>query len=123
MFLFTQFFKDIPPSLIEAARVDGAGWPTIFVKIILPSSIPVFVTAGLMIFMDQWNAYLWPLLVARSQDIRPLQIALASFKMERSTLWSCMYAGAIFSAIIPLGMFLPFQRFFVQGITSSGIKG
>jgi multiple sugar transport system permease protein len=123
LFLFTQFFKDIPPSLIEAARVDGAGWPTIFVKIILPSSIPVFVTAGLMIFMDQWNAYLWPLLVARSQDIRPLQIALASFKMERSTLWSCMYAGTIFSAIIPLGLFLPFQKYFVQGITSSGIKG
>ena len=123
LFLFTQFFRDIPPSLIEAARVDGAGWPTIFVKIILPSSIPVFVTAGLMIFMDQWNAYLWPLLVARSQDIRPLQIALASFKMERSTLWSCMYAGTIFSAVIPLALFLPFQRFFVQGITSSGIKG
>ena len=123
LFLFTQFFRDIPPSLIEAARVDGAGWATIFVKIILPSSIPVFVTAGLMIFMDQWNAYLWPLLVARSQDIRPLQIALASFKMERSTLWSCMYAGTIFSAVIPLALFLPFQRFFVQGITSSGIKG
>ena len=123
LFLFTQFFRDIPPSLIEAARVDGAGWATIFIKIILPSSIPVFVTAGLMIFMDQWNAYLWPLLVARSQDIRPLQIALASFKMERSTLWSCMYAGTIFSAVIPLALFLPFQRFFVQGITSSGIKG
>ena len=123
LFLFTQFFRDIPPSLIEAARVDGAGWATIFIKIILPSSIPVFVTAGLMIFMDQWNAYLWPLLVARSQDIRPLQIALASFKMERSTLWSCMYAGTIFSAVIPLALFLPFQRFFVQGITSSVIKG
>lgn len=123
LFLFTQFFKDIPPSLIEAARVDGAGWPTIFGKIILPSSIPVFVTAGLMIFMDQWNAYLWPLLVGRSDDIQTIQIALASFKMERQTLWSCMYAGSILSALIPLGLFLPFQKYFVQGITSSGIKG
>lgn len=123
LFLFTQFFKDIPPSLIEAARVDGANLPTIFIKIILPSSIPVFVTAGLMIFMDQWNAYLWPLLVARGADIETVQIALASFKMERQTLWSCMYAGSILSAVIPLALFLPFQKYFVQGITSSGIKG
>lgn len=123
LFLFTQFFKDIPPSLLEAARVDGASWPTIFLKIIIPSSIPVFITAALMTFMDQWNAYLWPLLVARSKDIQTIQIALSSFKMERQTLWSCLYAGSLLSALIPLFMFLPFQRYFVQGITSSGIKG
>lgn len=123
LFLFVQFFKDIPPALIEAARIDGASWPTLFLRIILPSSIPVFVTAGLMIFMDQWNSYLWPLLVARDQEIRTIQIALSSFKMERSTLWSCMYAGSVISAFIPLFLFLPFQKYFVQGITSSGIKG
>lgn len=123
LFLFTQFFKDIPPSLIEAGRIDGANLAQIFLRIILPSSVPVFITAGLMIFMDQWNAYLWPLLVARSKNVQTIQIALSSFKMERQTLWSCMYAGTIISALIPLSLFLPFQKYFVQGVISSGVKG
>ncbi len=123
LFLFTQFFKDIPPSIIEAARVDGANLPQIFIKIVLPSSVTVFVTASLIIFMDQWNAYLWPLLVARSKEIQTIQIALSSFKMERVTLWSCLYAGAMISALVPLALFLPTQKYFVQGITSSGVKG
>ncbi len=123
LFLFTQFFKDIPPSLIEAARIDGASWLTVYGKIIMPSSIPVTITAGLMIFMDQWNAYLWPLLVARDKEIRTIQIALSSFKLERGTLWSCLYAGSIISALIPIALFLPFQKYFVQGVLSSGVKG
>jgi ABC-type glycerol-3-phosphate transport system permease component len=123
LFLFTQFFKTIPISLIEAARVDGAPWSVIFMKIIMPASVPVFVTAGLMIFMDQWNSYLWPLLIARSKDVQMIQIALSSFQQERKTLWSALYAGSMISALIPLFLFLPFQKYFVQGITSSGIKG
>lgn len=123
LFLFTQFFKDIPSSLIEAGRIDGANLAQIFIKIIVPSSIPVFITAGLMIFMDQWNAYLWPLLVARSKEVQTIQVAMGTFKQERQTLWSCMYAGTIVSAMIPLSLFLPLQKYFVQGITSSGVKG
>lgn len=122
LFLFTQFFKDIPISLFEAARVDGASWSLIFIKIILPSSKTVFITAALMMFMDQWNSYLWPLLVAPSKEIQTIQIALSSFKMERITLWSCLYAGSMISALVPVTLFLPAQRYFVQGITSSGIK-
>ena len=123
LFLFVQFFRDIPISMIEAARVDGARWGTVFVKIIMPSSVPVFVVAGLMTFMNQWNSYLWPMLVARSRDIQMIQIALGAFKGERSTLWAALYAGSIVSALIPLFLFLPFQKYFVQGIISSGIKG
>ena len=109
-FLFIQFFKDIPPSLIEAARVDGAKWPVIFTKIIMPISVPVFITAGLMIFMNQWNSYLWPLLVAR-------------FSGERSIKWTYIYAGSMISAIIPIALFLPFQKYFVEGITAGSVKG
>jgi ABC-type glycerol-3-phosphate transport system permease component len=123
LFLFTQFFRDIPASLIEAARVDGANWITVYIRIIMPSSIPVFVTAGLMTFMNQWNSYLWPLLIARTRNIQMIQIALSSFRGERNTLWACLYAGSIISALIPLFLFLPFQKNFVQGITSSGVKG
>ena len=123
LFLFTQFFREIPPSLLEAARVDGAPWLTIFRKIIMPLSVPVFITAGLMIFMHQWNAFLWPLLVVSNRDSWLIQSALAAFQTERGTLWSLLYAGSIVSALIPLILFLPLQRFFVQGITSSGVKG
>lgn len=123
LFLFTQFFRDIPPSILEAARVDGAPWRTIFVRIIIPMSAPVFITAGLMIFMNQWNAYLWPLLVARTPEIRMIQTALGDFQTERGTLWSLLYAGSMVSALIPVLLFLPFQKYFVQGITSSGVKG
>jgi ABC-type glycerol-3-phosphate transport system permease component len=123
LFLFNQFFRDIPRSLLEAARIDGAGWITVFIKIIIPLSVPVFVTAGLMIFMTQWNSYLWPLLVARSRDVQTIQIALGQFRGERFTLWSCIYAGSMVSAVIPLVFFLPFQKYFVQGIISSGVKG
>jgi ABC-type glycerol-3-phosphate transport system permease component len=123
LFLFNQFFRDIPKSLLEAARIDGANWITVFVKIIIPLSIPVYITAGLMIFMTQWNSYLWPLLVARSRDVQTIQIALGQFRGERFTLWSCIYAGSIVSAFLPLFLFLPFQKYFVQGINSSGVKG
>ncbi|MDD3278557.1 MAG: carbohydrate ABC transporter permease [Lachnospiraceae bacterium] len=122
-FLFIQFFKDIPPSLVEAARVDGAKWPAIFVKIIVPISKPIFVTAGLMIFMNQWNSYMWPLLVARSKEIRTIQIAISQFTGERSVQWTYIYAASLISAIIPISLFLPFQKYFVEGITAGSVKG
>lgn len=123
LFMFRQFFLDIPKSLIEAARVDGATWVQVFTSIILPSSVPVFITAGLMIFMNEWNSYLWPLLVARSETVRTVQIMMATVRMEHITLWSCLYAGAVLSTLIPISIFLPLQKYYVEGITSSGIKG
>lgn len=123
MFLFVQFFKDIPADLLDAARVDGANVFQVFVKILVPLSKAIFITAGLMIFMDQWNSYLWPLLMARSKSIRTIQIALSSFSTEHKTAWSALYAGSMFAAMIPLMLFLPLQKYFVQGITSSGVKG
>lgn len=123
MFLFTQFFRGIPRSLLEAARVDGANWGSIFFKIVIPLSIPVFITAGLMIFVNEWNNYLWPLLVTRSETVRTIQVSLAYFKDENETFWSYIYAASSISAIVPVLIYLPLQKYFVQGIASSGIKG
>lgn len=123
LFLFTQFFRDIPTSLIEAARIDGASWLTVFGRVMVPLSGSVFVTGGLMTFTAQWNAYLWPLLVGRSREIRLIQTALGYFQQEDVTLVSPLYAAAMISAMVPLIVFLPFQRFYVQGIVSSGLKG
>ena len=98
-------------------------WRDIFLRILLPLSKPVFVTAALMVFINQWNSFLWPLLVAHGRDMRLIQVALADFQTEHQTLWSCLYAAAVISALIPVILFLPFQKYYVQGITSSGLKG
>ena len=123
LFLFRQFFADVPASLIESARIDGASWPQVFFKIMMPMCKPIFITAGLMIFMGEWNSYMWPLLVARSVRIRTVQIMLAVVKMEHITLWSCMYAGAVLSVMIPVLIFLPLQKYYVSGITAGAVKG
>ena len=123
LFLFVQFFKDIPTEIIEAARVDGASWIKVFVKIIMPLSVPVFITAGLVIFISQWNSYLWPLLMAQTPDMQVIQIRLAQFKTEEQILWSCIYAASVLSAFIPVALFLPFQKYYIEGITSGSVKG
>ena len=123
LFLFVQFFANIPRDLFEAARMDGASWMQIYWRILLPISKPVLITAGLMTFINQWNSFLWPLLVAHGRDIRLIQVALSDFTAEHVTLWSCLYAASVISALVPLLLFLPFQKYYVEGITSSGIKG
>ena len=123
MFLFVQFFRDIPVTFYEAARLDGAKWSTIFVRILVPLSVPVLITVALMVFMSTWNSFLWPLLVAHGRDMRLIQVSLSDFKQEHSTNWSAMYAATCISAIIPILLYLPFQKYYVQGVTASGIKG
>ena len=95
----------------------------IFFRIIVPISVPVFVTAGLMIFMNQWNSYMWPLLVARSKEVRTIQIAIAQFSGEHRIQWTLIFAASLISAVIPMSLFLPFQKYFVEGITAGSVKG
>jgi len=123
MFLFTQFFKDIPKSILEAGRIDGANWLQIFFGIVLPLSVPVSITAGLMIFINEWNNFFWPLLAARNEEVRTIQVALAYFEDENQVYFSYIFAASAISALVPVCLFLPLQKYFVQGITSGGVKG
>lgn len=123
MFLFTQFFKDIPRSLLEAARIDGASWLQIFMNIVLPLSVPVSITAGLMVFVNEWNNFFWPLLATRTEEVRTIQVALSYFSDENEVYFSYIFAASAISAIVPILLFLPLQKYFVQGIASSGVKG
>ncbi|MBQ9301318.1 MAG: carbohydrate ABC transporter permease [Clostridia bacterium] len=123
LFLFVQFFKDIPKEILEAAIVDGASLRHLFFRIIFPMSGAVFVTSALMQFMGQWNSYLWPLLVAQSKSLRLIQTRLTDFNAEEGTEWAAKYAAMVVSAIIPLGLFLPLQKYYVAGVTSGSIKG
>ena len=122
IFLFRQFFEDIPQDLIDAARVDGATWLSVFFRIILPLSRPVIITAALLMFLSQWDSFFWPLLVAPHLDLRVVQVEIANSIGEYQTLWNELLAGSMLAAVVPIMLLLPFQRYFIQAITSSGLK-
>jgi multiple sugar transport system permease protein/putative chitobiose transport system permease protein len=123
IFLFRQFFGQIPHELAEAARLDGAGWLTILWKIYLPLSKPVVISGGLLLFLFQWEAFLWPLISTRSEQLRVIQVALAGFEQRYATLWNELFAASNVATLIPLLILLPLQRFYIQGVTASGFKG
>ncbi len=122
IFLFRQFFSQVPRELVDAARIDGASWLTIFVRIYLPLSKPVIISAALLIFLFQWEAFLWPLIATRSEGLKVIQVALAGFEQRYQTLWNELFAAAALAALIPLLILLPLQRFYVQGVTAGGFK-
>ncbi len=122
IFLFRQFFEDIPQDLIDAARVDGATWLSVFFRIILPLSRPVIITAALLLFLSQWDSFFWPLLVAPHPDLRVVQVEIANAIGEYQTLWNELLAGSMLAAVAPIALLLPFQRYFIQAITTSGLK-
>jgi multiple sugar transport system permease protein len=122
IFLYRQFFLDLPTSLLEAARIDGASWSRIYWKIVLPLCKPVTVTAGLLVFIFQWESFMWPLIITRSKEYKVIQVAMADFVTEHATFWNEMFAASILSIIVPIVLLLFFQRYFVQGITGTGTK-
>ena len=122
IFLFRQFFEQIPQDLIDAARVDGASWAHLFVRIVLPLSTPVLITAALLLFLSQWDSFFWPLLVAPRPELRVVQVEISNAVGEYQTLWNELLAGSMMAAVVPILLLLPFQRYYVRAITSSGIK-
>jgi ABC-type glycerol-3-phosphate transport system permease component len=123
VFLFYQFFKEIPKDYLEAARLDGAGWLDILLRIYVPLSIPTCISAGLLLFVFQWEAFLWPLLAMPSQQFKVIQVGMAAFQQQYQTIWNQLFAVAVITALIPIALLLPLQRYYVQGLASAGIKG
>ncbi|MFT4118834.1 carbohydrate ABC transporter permease [Bradyrhizobium sp.] len=122
VFLLRQFFLGIPRELAEAAMVDGLGWPRIFTKIYLPLSKPALIGAGLILFVFQWQAYLWPLLIAPNPDYHVASVAIASFAGQYDVDYGQMFGGAVFTALLPMGVLLVFQRYFIASFASTGSK-
>ena len=123
IFLFRQSFVDIDNSLLESARMDGAGEFRTYLQIVMPVSIPTIISGALVMFTAQWNAFMWPLLVARSDQLKMLQVALADFQLENGTMWAELFAGITISMVIPCVILIPFQKYYIRGIASSGTKG
>jgi multiple sugar transport system permease protein len=123
IFLLRQFFIGIPVELEEAARIDGANSWQIFFRIILPLSKPALVTLALFTFMANWNDFLWPLIVTNDMETRTLPVGLSLLQGYYNIQFGKLTASTIISAVPVVILFLFSQRFFIKGITLSGIKG
>jgi multiple sugar transport system permease protein len=122
IFLFYQFFKDLPQELVEAARIDGANAFQIYWRVIVPVSGPVFATAAILRFLDMWNQYLWPLMVVQSEQYRPVMVGLQYF-FQLDIAWGEIMAYLSTITIPVLILYLALQRAFIESIASTGVKG
>jgi putative chitobiose transport system permease protein len=122
VFLLRQFFLGIPKELREAAMVDGMGWFQIFWRIYLPLSTPALIGAGLIMFIFQWQAYLWPLLIAPSNEMKVAAVALAQFSTEYHVSFGLLFAGAMFLSLIPMVILVGFQQYFTGSVAATGSK-
>lgn len=123
VFLMRQFILGLPKDLVEAARIDGAGEMRIFGQIILPLLSPALATLGILTFLGSWNNFLWPLVVAQNNDTYTLPVALALYSTgQNETQYGLLMAGATVVVLPVLVVFLIFQRRFIQGIATTGIK-
>jgi multiple sugar transport system permease protein len=123
IFLFRQFFLSIPRELEEAALIDGANRAVIFLRIVLPLSKPVIAASAIFSFLFAWNDFLWPLIVTNSTEMRPIQLGLAVFQGQYGTFWTLLMAATVLATLPAIAAFLGAQSRFIEGITSSGLKG
>jgi multiple sugar transport system permease protein len=122
IFLFVQYFKDLPRELIEAARLDGSSWFDVYWRIIVPISGPVFATAAILKFLAMYNQYLWPLVVTQSEQYRPVMVGLQYF-FQLNIAWGEVMAYLSLITLPVLAFYLFLQRAFIASIASTGIKG
>jgi multiple sugar transport system permease protein len=122
MFLLRQFFLGLPRELEEAARIDGCSMFGAFRRIVLPNSVPALIAFGVIRFQFSWDAFVWPLIVAPSPPVRVIQVAIASFDTDVQVQWNLILAAAVLASLPIILMFAFLQRFYVQGMLTSGMK-
>lgn len=122
-FLLRQYYRTLPMDLDEAARMDGASSFRIWLQIILPLSGPVLAALAIFVFQGVWNDFLWPLVVTASENMRTIPVGLAAFVGQYSTAWGLLMAGAVIALLPVLVIYILAQKWFVQGITLSGMGG
>lgn len=122
IFLFYQFFKDIPRDLDDAARMDGATSLQIYWRIVLPNSGPAIATSAIILFLGMWNQYLWPILVVQGETVRPVMLGMQQF-FGPANAWGEIMAYATLVTLPVLVVFVVFQRQFVQSVVGAGLKG
>ncbi|HAT01694.1 MAG TPA: sugar ABC transporter ATP-binding protein [Oribacterium sp.] len=123
VFMMRQFYEGIPDSLCEAARIDGMNEYQIYLRIMLPLSKPALSTLTIFTFVNTWNDFLGPLIYLTSEQKKTLQIGLKMFISQYSAEYGLIMAASVLSLIPVLVVFLSLQKYFVEGIASTGVKG
>ncbi len=122
-FLMRQFMFSIPDELLDAARVDGAGEYRIFFRIVLPLCGPALATLGVLTFLANWNSFLWPLVVASTEDMYTLPVALALFSIgQQESNVALQMAGAVVVVLPIVILFFAMQRYVIRGVATTGLK-
>lgn len=123
IYMFRQFFLDIPDDLLEAAAIDGCGPIKTFFTIVMPISGTVYATIFILDFVAHWNDFMWPMLVVTGEDMRTIQLAIQTFFGSKPIHYGAIMASLTISAVPMLLMFVFLQKYYVEGIASTGIKG
>ncbi len=123
IFMLRQFFQTLPVELEDAARIDGAGELRIFWQIMLPLAMPAIATLAIFSFQAGWNAFLWPLLITTTDDMRTIQLGLTVFVQQYSTQWGQLMAATVVATLPVIVVFSVGQRLMVRGIAFTGLKG
>lgn len=123
VFLMRQYILGIPDELIEAARIDGMSEPGIWAKIVLPLSKPALVALAIFTFREAWDMYIWPLIIITKDSLRPVTLGVALFMSGYTTMWNQLLAIATLAMLPMIVLFFVLQRYFIQGIVLSGLKG
>lgn len=122
VFLFVQYFKDLPNDLVEASRVEGASWWQIYRRVVMPLAGPVIATAAILKFLVMYNQYLWPLIVVQQETYRPVMVGLQYF-FQLDITWGEIMAYLTIITVPVLAFYLVLQRAFIASIASTGVKG
>jgi multiple sugar transport system permease protein len=125
LFFMRQYFLTIPKDFEEAAKLDGAGYFKTFWRVMLPLALPAISALVILQFQGTWNDFVWPLILFGQGNTAhyTVQLGLASLQFQYSTLWPSICAGSIIAILPILAIFLAFQRYFVSGVVSAGVKG
>jgi multiple sugar transport system permease protein len=123
IFLLRQYFLSIPRDLEEAARIDGAGYLQTFLRIMLPLASPALAAVAVLQFQGTWNGFFWPVILLRDRDLWTVPLALAQFQDLYQTQWAPLMALVVLATLPIVVLYLFFQRYFVEGIAASGVKG
>ncbi|MEY4462316.1 MAG: hypothetical protein RLY98_856 [Bacteroidota bacterium] len=123
IFMFRQFFMDIPNEILESASIDGASPFRIYYQIVVPLSKPVFATVFILDFISHWGDFMWPILVTTGEEIRNVQLGIQTFFTLPPIFYGQIMATLTFTTLPIVILFLVLQKYYVQGITNAGVKG
>lgn len=122
-FLLTGFMKTIPVELIDAARIDGASWWTVFTKIMLPLSKPALATVAIFASLGAWDEYTWAVTILNKSEVRTLPVGIALFQGIHSTDWGLVFAASVIAVTPIIFLFILLQKYFIHGALTGAIKG